>query len=70
MAPEMQHQNWEVAYVKFMSDAGFVSGKATPCVFYNKERKLRAVVHGDDFTILGKEEGLDWFRQMISKDLK
>ena len=29
---------------------------------------LRAVVHGDDFTILGYEEDLDWFRRMISEE--
>ncbi len=60
-------QNWEVTYVKFMIDAEFASGKATPCVFYNKERELRAVVHGDDFTILGKEEELDFSSDDQSK---
>ena len=42
-------------------------GKASPCVFLNKERKLRAVVHGDDFTVLGGEHQLDWFRRMINE---
>ena len=39
-------QNWEVTYVKFMIDAGFVSGKATPCVFYNKEKELSCGTRG------------------------
>ena len=26
-------QNWEVTYIQFMKEIGFVSGKATPCVF-------------------------------------
>jgi hypothetical protein len=60
-------QNWEVTYVRFMIEIGFVSGKATPCVFYHGERNLRAVVHGDDFTMLGEERELDWFRQMIGQ---
>ena len=50
-----------------MNDIGFVSGKATPCVFFHKEKNVRAVVHGDDFTILGKVEELDWLRQMIGQ---
>jgi hypothetical protein len=60
-------QNWEVTYVTFMNEIGFVSGKSTPCVFYHEKRNVRAVVHGDDFTLLGKEGELDWFRQMISE---
>jgi hypothetical protein len=63
-------QNWEVTYVKFMNDIGFVSGKATPCVFFHEERELRAVVHGDDFTMLGRESELSWFREMISQSFE
>ena len=31
------------------------------------ERSLRVVVHGDDFTVLGQEADLDWFRRKISE---
>ena len=34
-------------------------------MFYHKERNLRVVVHGDDFTILGFEGDLDRFIQDI-----
>ena len=60
-------QNWEYAYVEALEAMGFTKGKATPCAFYMKERNLRLVVHGDDFTILGMEEDLDWFRRKISE---
>jgi hypothetical protein len=43
----------------------FDSGIASPCLFYHKDREIRAVVHGDDFTMLGHREDLDWFRKMI-----
>ena len=33
----------------------------------NKEMNIRVVVHGDDFTVLGDELSLDWFRREISK---
>ena len=61
-------QNWEYAYVSFMEKIGFKRGAASPCVFHMKDRNLRVVVHGDDFTVLGYEEDLDWFRRMISEE--
>ena len=58
-------QNWEEAYSEFMKESGFTRGKASPCVFYHTNRYLRAVIHGDDFTVLGFEGELDWFREQI-----
>jgi len=60
-------QNWEIAYNEFMLSAGFSYGAASPCVFYNKDRDLRAVVHGDDFTVLGWESELNWFKDRIQE---
>jgi len=60
-------QNWEHAYINFLEKAGFVNGVASPCVFYQKERAVRVVVHGDDFTVLGQETQLDWFRKQIAE---
>mgnify|MGYP003331301361 CR=1 FL=1 len=48
-------QNWEAEYSGFLISLGFRRGGASPCVFYNKSRDIRIVVHGDDFTILGHE---------------
>ena len=62
-------QNWEHEYCEFMG-IGFKSGKSSPCAFYHEEREIRAVIHGDDFTILGWEASLDWYRQQIGKYLK
>ena len=59
-------QNWEFAYTDFLAGIGFANGVASPCVFFHKERSLRLVVHGDDFTVLGKEQQLDWFREQIA----
>ena len=60
-------QNWECEYVDFMLSIGFSQGRATPCMFYHPVREVRVVVHGDDFTIGGFEDGLDWSREEISK---
>ena len=50
-----------------MSIEGFIKGKASPFIFYHMERNIRIVVHGDDFTVLGHSEDLDWFRERIIK---
>ena len=60
-------QNWEFEYVDFLVSEGFNKGRATPCMFLHAQRDIRVVVHGDDFTILGAAQQLDWFRQRISE---
>ena len=59
-------QNWEHEYLDYLEQVGFTSGLATPCIFHHKERDLRVVVHGDDFTNLGAEVQLDWLRNQLS----
>jgi hypothetical protein len=59
--------NWEKSYTEFMISRGFTQGVASPCCFYSKERDIRAVIHGDDFTMMGGGESLDWFRREIVK---
>ena len=44
-----------------MKSVGFLRGKSSPCVFWHSERRLRCVVHGDDFIVLGWKKDLDWF---------
>ena len=58
-------QIWEVEYSRFMESIGFVRGTSTPCAFYDQQKELRAVVHGDDFTALGWGHQLDWFLDKI-----
>ena len=43
-----------------MKTAGFTAGKYSPVVFWHRERELRCVVHGDDFTFLGNSKNLAW----------
>eukprot|EP00400_MALV-I_sp_L67-5_P000321 gene321-biopygen669 len=33
---------------------------SSPCVFHHKERDIRVVVHGDDFTFLGPPSQMNW----------
>ncbi len=56
-----------IGYIEFMTSIGFVAGMSTPCIFCNKDMNLRAVVHGDDFTIMGYDRNLDGFRSKIKE---
>ena len=58
-------QNWEAEYVQLMEDIGFDSGRSSPCTFHHKVQDDRAIVHWDDFTMLGSGKDVDWFRKNI-----
>ena len=58
-------QNWTEEYTKKFVDFGFTAGVATPCNFLNEKRELFVIVHGDDFTIVGPDEALKWFKMQM-----
>ena len=64
----MQHSvgNTNTTHTFMVDELGFKRGLCSPCTFYHEERNLRAVIHGDDFTILGFTSELDWFRNAIT----
>ena len=59
-------QNWEFEYAEFLESIGFKRGKASPCIFYCPDRNIRVAVHGDDFTVLGYIDDLDWFNKEMN----
>ena len=38
-------------------------------MFYQEAKDLRAVIHGDDFTLSGGDDDLDWFREKIKNKM-
>ncbi len=60
-------QNWGMDYTEMMVGARFKQGAYSACVVYHEERNIRAVVHGDDFKIWGKNKALDWFRKVVER---
>ena len=46
---------------------GFKQGKASPCVFYNPDRCIRTMVHGDDYVSAGMEKDSNWMRQCLEQ---
>ena len=62
--------NWESAYTEFMIESGFTVGSVTPCLFWHPNKQLIVEVHGDDFTNIGSEDDLYWFKLSIKKTLE
>ena len=62
-------QNWEEHYSMVHKDIGFEQGRASSCVFRHKQRDIIVVIHGDDFTALGHEKDLDWYREQIQNKM-
>ncbi len=58
-------QNWEEEYTSFLVGIGCRKGRASPCVFFHKERNIRVVVHGDDFTFSGMDADLTWIENLM-----
>ena len=50
---------WEKDFSEKLEEFGLVKGVSAPTAFYCKEKELRCVVHGDDFTFLGWDDDLE-----------
>ena len=58
---------WQECVAKHLVSIGFVRGKSNPCVYYNKSRNLRTLVHGDDYATVGSLEGLRWLQGQLEE---
>ncbi len=56
---------WEDEYSSFLVEVGFKRGMASGCIFHHPGRDLRVVVYGDDFTIVGACQDVDWFEEVM-----
>ena len=59
--------NWEHAIKKVMTDLGFVQGVSNPCLYFHELHDLRCNVHGDDFTVVGGYDKLQWLVEALKK---
>ena len=60
--------NWEEKYASHLKSIGFIQGLSSPCIFYNPDRDIQLVVHGDDFTFLAAEKDLLWCVDMMQRE--
>ncbi len=63
-------QNWELGHTEMTTEADCRQGSFGACVFYHKQKNVRVVVHGDDFTALGPSKSLDWFRGAVQQGME
>ena len=50
-------QRWSFHYTAVLEEVGFIVGKASPCNLFHDALGVSALVHGDDFFIVGRTEG-------------
>ncbi len=62
-------QSWGLEHAGVMTEAGFKQGMYSAHVFYRKEKNLRAIVHGEHFTVLGPSKSLRWLRGVVRERL-
>ena len=58
--------NWEKEYSATLEEKAFRPGQATAVAFYNEERDVRIVVHGDDLVIEGFDPDIEWVRDVLA----
>ena len=58
---------WQEHYSKKFIERGFVQGQAWTSVFQHPERDVTLLVHGDDFLVLGDEDGQKYLRDTLSE---
>jgi hypothetical protein len=52
-------QAWENHYAENLQREGFIRGVASPVAFWNEALDVSCLVHGDDFTFVGRNADLD-----------
>ena len=62
--------NWSKEYGDTLREAGFVQGKANPCLFQHGGLRVSIMVHGDDFVAVGPEENLKTTRAALENKYK
>ncbi len=58
---------WQDTVVEFMKSVGFKRGRTNPCIFYNAEKDVRTIVHGDDFLSAGAPDQLTWLDECLKQ---
>ena len=52
-------QAWQREVNETMKEIGFKVCKVSPCIFYHSQRRIRSMIHGDDFMSSGKRGAID-----------
>ncbi len=58
--------NWQTLVGEHLESIGFIQSKGIPSIFYHPQRKIRTMVHGDDYLSVGSRCNILW----LEKELK
>ena len=59
--------NWQEEVAKCMTKWGFTIGRYNPCMYYHPGRKMRCLVHGDDFVCVAEAIDLKWLEDRLKE---
>ena len=57
--------NFQEEVARFMAGIGFARGRYNPCTYYHSRRRLKTMVHGDDFVTSGERGEAKWFLEKL-----
>ena len=60
-------KEWQKTLSENLRKNGFVAGAGHPSVFYNAEKDIRTLVHGDDYFSCGRPEQLKWLEERLGE---
>ena len=60
-------KGWQETLSSHLVSVGFVRGVGHPSVFWHPKRRIKTVVHGDDYVSAGEPKQLDWLEAELSK---
>jgi hypothetical protein len=56
---------WQDDYAELLKENGYATGTSNAAVFYSKDSDARALVHGDDFAVLGDRIALERMDKLL-----
>ena len=60
---------WEAYAAVQLTALGFRRGRSNACVYWHPQRRLRCLVHGDDFVVTGAGRHLEWLHQALARTI-
>ena len=60
-------KGWQETLSSHLESIGFFRGKGHPSVFWHPEKKIRTLVHGDDYFSSGHESSMTWLETELVK---
>ena len=58
---------WQETLSAHLEGIGFVRGRGHPCVFYQPQKNIKTLVHGDDYVSAGSTESMARLEAELSK---